>query len=156
MGQFKIGDRVRQCGREGTVVDITPTQIRVNSDDWDTEARTGWSGWFDRYPVELVTPYTPPPPANTVRVRVAVAVDSEGNTHAVQIHKGENEAKVKQHAAEDLLGYEPGFCRVSVLVGDMPLPEPAAEVEGRVEGVGSEVPINPCPHGRKMLSCCRS
>lgn len=59
--QFKVGDRVRQCGREGTVVEITPVQIRVNSDDWDTEARTGWSGWFDRYPVEHVHPATPAP-----------------------------------------------------------------------------------------------
>lgn len=140
MAEFKFGDRViNNRGHEGVVFHVYRKGKRVI-------VRVGYPGRPEHPghvvgedPWELkraaIFPHThTPAPAGTVPVRIAVAVDAYGNTAARIIGKNDDEDRAHEEVAEYLLDGQPGFCRVSVLTGDMPLPKSPAEVRGEVEG----------------------
>ena len=80
-------------------------------------------------PVHELMPHTT---ADTVEVRIAVAVDRDG-THAVRAcYEGHSDSDTERRVAEDLRGWG-GFCRVSFVTARVPLPFPPADVKGEVE-----------------------
>lgn len=98
-----------ECGRCTTMGPSAPTTA---------EAITTWNA----------APRTPSaPPANTVRVRVAVSVSPSGDYTAAGYSDTSDDGMVGaiDHA---------GGNRLSWIVANVPKPEPAAEVEASVEG----------------------
>lgn len=128
MSRFKFGDMVKH-GSLGIGIVLH-----------SVSSTKGWmqnvgfvAGNLDWCMESELTPYTPPPPEGTIPVRIAVAVDAYGEA-AAKIITPQNKDRVQEEVAEYLLDGQPGFCRVSVLKGDIPLPESPAEVRGEVEG----------------------
>lgn len=81
--------------------------------------------WFER--VVLPTAF-PAPPANTVLVRVAVAVDAGGAWSAC------GGSSMSERSALDLVrDFSDTAARVSIITANVPLPEPAAEIPATVE-----------------------
>ena len=76
-----------------------------------------------------LTPYTT---ADTVEVRIAVAVDDDGQ-HAVRVcYEGHSDSDTERRVAEDLLDCG-GFCRVSFVTARVPLPFKTPDVVGEVK-----------------------
>ena len=87
-------------------------------------------GTLQTFPVRELTPHTP---ADTVEVRIAVAVDDDGNHHAVRVcYKGHSDSDTELRVAEDLRGWG-GFCRVSFVTARVPLPFKTPDVVGEVK-----------------------
>lgn len=72
------------------------------------------------------TPRTTAPASNTVRVRVAVSVSADGTWSAA------GDSGWDDHEAASGACFEPGD-RLVWLVRDIPLPDPAAEIEAEIE-----------------------
>ena len=86
-------------------------------------------GRLQTFPVRDLTPYTT---ADTVEVRIAVAVDRDG-THAVRAcYEGHSDSDTELRVAEDLRGWG-GFCRVSFVTARVPLPFKLPDVVGEVK-----------------------
>ena len=85
-------------------------------------------GTLQTFPVRELTPHTT---ADTVEVRIAVAVDGDGNRASRLCHEGHADSDIERWVAEDL-NYEGGFCRVSFITARVPLPFKPAEVVGEV------------------------
>lgn len=77
---------------------------------------------------DAIVPHTPPPPPNTVPVRIAVAVDPDGRWNGT----GWSESDDKE-AGELALDVMSDRARLSYITAHVPLPAAPAEVEGRVE-----------------------
>jgi len=80
----------------------------------------------------LMANLIPHTPADTVEVRIAVAVDRDG-THAVRAcYEGHSDSDTELRVAEDLRGWG-GFCRVSFVTARVPLPFKLPDVVGEVK-----------------------
>ena len=80
----------------------------------------------------LMADLIPHTPADTVEVRIAVAVDGDG-THAVRAcYEMHSDGDTERRVAEDLLGWG-GVCRVSFVTARVPLPFKTPDVVGEVK-----------------------
>ena len=80
----------------------------------------------------LVQNLIPHTPADTVEVRIAVAVDDDGNRVARMCYERHADSDIQRWVAEDLIAGG-GCCRVSFVTARVPLPPRPAEVVGEVK-----------------------
>jgi hypothetical protein len=86
-------------------------------------------GRLQTFPVRDLNPHTT---ADTVEVRIAVAVDRDG-THAVRAcYEVHSDSDTERRVAEDLRGWG-GLCRVSFVTARVPLPFKTPDVVGEVK-----------------------
>lgn len=122
MSRFKFGDWVEDrdygCGR---FVRTMPSGL---------SAEVLFGELLCCVPIGTLTPYTPPAPAGTVPVRIAVAVGEDGYWSADGCSEWDESKTVA------IVKFDPQPCRISWITAHVPLPQPPAEVEGVVEGGG--------------------
>lgn len=121
--QLKVGDPVVIRGQV-VQIDGGGNAYLIRTED---ECET-WMFARACEPAEAIP--TPTPPPNTVPVRIAVAVDREGEW-AAKGGKGYDDAWLSSDMAETVTGGE-GFCRITFITAHVPLPEQPAEVAGKV------------------------
>ena len=80
----------------------------------------------------LMADLTPHTPADTVEVRIAVAVDDDGSRVARMCYERHADSDIQRWVAEDLRGWG-GFCRVSFVTARVPLPFKTPDVVGEVK-----------------------
>jgi hypothetical protein len=136
MSKLKVGDRVRTrvnycgipSGSHGTVVVVIGDDgVEVCVDGYANPENGGWV--YDAHEVEPASSAPNAPPPNTVRVRIAVAVDAGG----VWAAWGAYMALDDDAAGMASRDFEVGTERVSFITADIPLPEKPAEIQGVVE-----------------------
>ena len=124
MTEYKFGDRVEAERIDGVYRFVTMAE---GSSKWCHLLRP--DGKLKTFLMADLTPHTP---ADTVEVRIAVAVDSDG-THAVRAcYEGHSDSDTERRVAEDLRGWG-GFCRVSFVTARVPLPLKTPDVVGEVK-----------------------
>ncbi len=124
MSRFKFGDRVvHETHGWGVVVGVRPWPDGFFCDMWFA------GGVVTSCDDTELQPYTPPAPAGTVPVRIAVAANDKREWRV----RGANDLDdwtMRYHAADAI----DGDCLITFITAHVPLPQPPAEVAGVVEG----------------------
>ena len=122
MTEYKFGDLIWHenigVGRFVAMEEVWPKFCHILRAD----------GILQTFPVRDLTPHTP---ADTVEVRIAVAVDDDGSRVARMCYERHADSDIQRWVAEDL-NAEGGVCRVSFVTARVPVPPKPAEVGGEV------------------------
>lgn len=126
-------DEATRCGK--AMDDL----VKVSGSWWDSlnsfERHGFRQGWEQAWAARSAPSYPPP---GTVRVRVPVLTNSDGQCLALKYPEDSDESAARW-IKEETGAFIDGDTRLSWITADVPLPSPPIEVEGTVESC-------PTPH----------